>query len=97
MLCLIDKSFNMHKGLPLITTQQFYYVKSLSTSAVSVNVRLQKNLHSEIRLIGKNKMLIFFSICNSSMMYVTILYLLNYLHGQTNGWASEVFTASNAK
>lgn len=31
------------------------------------------------------------------MMYVTILYLLNYLHSQTNGWASEVFTASNAK
>lgn len=48
MLCLIDKSFNMHKGLPLITTQQFYYVKSLSTSAVSVNVRLQKILNPEI-------------------------------------------------
>lgn len=62
MLCLIDKSFNMHKGLPLITTQQFYYVKSLFTSAVSVNVRLQKILNPEIWLIGKNKMLIFFHL-----------------------------------
>lgn len=54
MLCLIDKSFNMHKGLPLITTQQFYYVKSLSTSAVSVNVRLQKNSESR-NMIDREK------------------------------------------
>lgn len=87
----------MHKGLPLITTQQFYYVKTLSTSAVSVNVRLQKNSAFRNMIDREKQNADFFSICNSSMMYVTILYLLNYLHSQTNGWASEVFTASNAK